>query len=78
MFKKSLLALALVTTAVVASSSHEAVAAQSQSQVICSESSQGFPVCTGYIGDSGSGGASEPRVLGVAPERRVDGGVRRR
>jgi hypothetical protein len=59
MFKKSLVALALVTTAVVASSSHEAVAAQNQSQVICGENSQGFPVCTGYIGESGSGGASE-------------------
>lgn len=59
MLKKSLVALSLAATAAVAGSSHVAEAAQNQSQVICTETSQGFPICTGYIGDSGSGGAAE-------------------
>lgn len=54
MFKKSFVALTLAATAAAASSAHLAEAAQNESQVICTESSQGFPICTGYIGESGS------------------------
>lgn len=56
-FTFAALSLAAVAGAVSLSTSHEARAAQNQSMVICTENSQGFPVCTGTIGDGG-GGAS--------------------
>lgn len=58
MFRKSFAAFAVAVAAVAVSTSHEARADYNQSAVICTESSQGFPVCYGTVGESGSDGPS--------------------
>lgn len=61
-FTFAALSVAAAAAAVSLSTSHEASAAENTSMVICTQTSEGFPVCTGTIGEGGGG----PSVLAYA------------
>lgn len=57
MFRKSIVALTLTAAAATVSTSHDARADFMEGGMVCTQTSEGFPVCTGQIGEGG-GGAS--------------------
>lgn len=61
-FTFAALSLAALAGGLSLATSHEARAAENTSNVICSQTSEGFPVCTGTIGEGGGG----PSILAYA------------
>lgn len=54
MFKKPLAAVALAAVAVAFSTSHDARADINEGAMVCTQSSEGFPVCVGSVGEGGA------------------------